>query len=244
MLDTYNNLIAADMHCHTLVSVHAYHTLGEMIERAKKIGLKAFAVTDHGPAMQDAPLCCHFEGLHTLPDYMEGIRVYKGVEANILDFNGNLDIPDPVLENLEWVIASFHEAVCPHSTFEQHTEAYLKLAENPHVKVIGHSAGDYLYDYKKVLPVFKKNGILVEINKNQADLPKCKELALLCKQYEIPVVVDSDAHNIYTLCDVSKAMDMLNSIKFPDELIINKDLDRLEQWIFNHKSATGHSAEI
>lgn len=231
------NKIAADMHCHTLVSVHAYHTLDEMIAQANKIGLKAFAVTDHGPAMQDAPLLCHFEGLHTLPDYMEGVRVYKGVEANIIDFNGNTDIPESVLKSLEWVIASFHEEVCPHGTFEQHTDAYLKLAENPYIKVIGHSAGDYCYDYQKVLPVFKQKGILVEINKNQALLPSCKELAQCCMKYGVPVVVDSDAHNIYTLCDVGDAIAMLDSIGFPDKLIINKNLDRLDRWITEHRQA-------
>ncbi|WP_411676025.1 PHP domain-containing protein [Caproicibacter sp.] len=227
--------IAADMHCHTLVSVHAYHTLGEMVSRAGQIGLKAFAVTDHAPAMQDAPLLCHFEGLHTLPDYMEGIRVYKGVEANIVNFNGDIDIPEKVLSSLEWVIASFHEEVCPHGTFEQHTQAYLKLAENPYINVVGHSAGDYSYDYQKVLPVFKKKGILVEINRNQAMWQSCRELARCCMRYEVPVVVNSDAHNIYTLCDVGKAVDMLDSIGFPDELMINKDINRLDQWILSRK---------
>lgn len=229
------NLVEADMHCHTLVSTHAYCTLNELVNRAVKIGLKAFAVTDHAPAMPDAPYIGHFDGLNSLPDYMEGIRVYKGAEANILNFNGDLDLPVATQQKLEWIIASFHEPVCPHGTEEQQTEAYLKIAENPYVKAIGHSASkEYRYDYKKVLPIFKRNGKLVEINNNQAEMESCKELAILCKQLEVPVVVDSDAHNIYTLCNVGKAMSMLDSIDFPEKLIINKKLYRMDNWIKCH----------
>lgn len=223
--------IAADMHCHTSVSVHAYHTLGEMVGQAGRIGLAAFAVTDHGPAMEDAPRLCHFEGLPTLPDVMEGVRVYKGVEANIIDFDGHLDIPDRVLAALDWVIASFHEAVCPHGSVEQHTRAYLRLAENPYVHVIGHSAGDYAYDFATVLPVWKAKGLLVEINKNQAELPRCRELALWCKRLRIPVVADSDAHNIYTLGGVEKAMALLRAVDFPPELIANLDAERMDRFV-------------
>ena len=47
--------IIADTHTHTIASTHAYSTLLENVGYAKKAGLRAIAITDHGPAMPDAP---------------------------------------------------------------------------------------------------------------------------------------------------------------------------------------------
>lgn len=58
---------------------------------------------------------------------------------------------------MEVVIASFHTACLVPGTKEEHTNAYLKVAENPLVHIIGHSgSAEFLYDYEKVIPVFKK----------------------------------------------------------------------------------------
>lgn len=224
------------MHCHTLASTHAYSTVTEMAAYAAKIGLKAFAVTDHGPAMPDSPHLWHFGGLNSLPDYIDGVRVFSGAEVNLIDFDANLDLPQDCLKSLDWVVASLHEATCPHGTVDNHTQAYIKLADNPYVTVIGHSAGDnYLYDYEKVLPIFKEKHKIVEINKNQANSENCRQLALLCKKFEVPVVVDSDAHNCYALRNVQGALDMLMSIAFPPELIINRKFEIVQAWTRNKK---------
>lgn len=228
--------IEADMHCHTLASTHAYSTVAEMVSYAAKIGLKAFAVTDHGPSMPDSPHLWHFGGLNSLPDYMEGIRVFSGAEVDIMNFDAELDLPQDCLSSLDWVVASFHEACCPHGTYQQHTQTYLKLAENPYVSAIGHSAGqNYLYDFEKVLPVFRDKHKLVEINNNQAETDLCRQLALLCKNLRVPVVVSSDAHCCYNLKNVQKSLSLLESIEFPPELIMNRRLETLEKWMLMNK---------
>ncbi|MEG1641209.1 MAG: PHP domain-containing protein, partial [Ruthenibacterium sp.] len=80
--------IIADLHTHTLVSNHAFNTITEMASAAKKQGLFAMAVTDHGPSMPDAPHPWYFYGLGELPSRMEDVWVLKGVEANVRDRNG------------------------------------------------------------------------------------------------------------------------------------------------------------
>jgi putative hydrolase len=77
--------------------------------QAKANGMQAIAMTDHGPAMKGASSVLHFVNLGVIPAYIDGVRIFKGAEVNILDFEGKLDIPDAILSRLEFVLASFHD---------------------------------------------------------------------------------------------------------------------------------------
>lgn len=230
-------LVEADTHCHTVASTHAYSTVTEMAEYASKAGLKAIIITDHGPGLPDGAHIWHFGNLKSLPPVIHGIRVFHGIEANIMDFDGNLDIDNKYQKELDWVIASFHDPACEPGSPEQHTAAYLKLADNPNIDVIGHCGGDnFKYDYEKVLPVFKQKHKLVEINSHSFTARKgsgenCRKIALICKQHGIPIVVNSDAHVCFSVGDVADAFRMLDEIEFPRELIVNLTAERLYQWI-------------
>lgn len=234
--------IQADTHCHTVASDHAYCTVLEMASYASSHGYKAIAITDHGPKIPDGANLWHFGNLKCLPHYIEGVRVLHGAEANIMDFDGNLDIPEDYLKNLDWVIASFHEPCCAPGTAAQHTHAYLKLSENPYIDVIGHSGGNnFCYDIESVLPVLKQKKILVEINSHSFEAragsqKNCRDIALFCKKYAVPVVVNSDAHSCFSIGDVSEAFKMLDDIDFPRDLIVNLTFERLAKWILNKRN--------
>ena len=126
------------MHCHTLASAHAYSTIQEMAAAARKRGLMAIAVTDHGITMEDAPHPWYFQNQKVLPRVIEGVNVLKGMEANILDGDGNLDIREEALRGLEWVVASIHYGV-PENDKEACTNAWFQVAKKDFVRVIGHS---------------------------------------------------------------------------------------------------------
>lgn len=229
--------VQADMHIHSVASTHAYSTITEIAAAAAEQGLKAVAVTDHGCAMPDAPHIWHFDNLRIVPDIIHGVRVYRGVEANVLNTAGEIDIPEYALDRLEWVVASMHRQTAKMSTPEEVTEAWLNVAKNPYVDVIGHSGTpQYMFDYERVIPEFGRRGKIVEINnasflmrKNSVD--HCKEIARLCKKYEVPVIVDSDAHYHALVGKVDRALNMLKEIDFPEELIINLDYERILQYI-------------
>lgn len=230
-------LIEADMHMHTVASTHAYSTVVEMAQFAQFKGLKAIAITDHASGIPDGAHPWHFGNLRCFPPYIQGVRVLHGAEANIMDYDGNLDLPIQYQKELDFVIASFHEPCVEPASIEEHTNAYLKLAENPYVDAIGHSGSDhYKYDYNKVLPVFKEKKILVEINSHSFEartgsLKNCKEIALICKQLEIPIIVNSDAHICFSVGDVENAFKLLDEIEFPNELIVNRTIESLSSWI-------------
>ena len=131
-------MIKADLHCHTLASAHAYSTILELLSFAKKKGLCVLAVTDHAPALPDSPNIWHFKNLRTLPREYDGISILRGVEANIIDKDGSLDMPDALLDTLDWVIASFHDDAYYCTDYAANTKTWLNIVKNPRVNMLGH----------------------------------------------------------------------------------------------------------
>ncbi len=230
--------IVADLHTHTIASVHAYNTALEMITEAKRIGLYAFAVTDHGETMHGCPHPFYFMNLHAIPKVYDGIRVIKGIEANIVDSKGTLDATDSVLSNLDFCIASLHMPTYKDEvSVDTCTQAYLSIADNPNVHMIAHSGSPYFkYDYETVIKRFAQKGKLIEINnasiKHKPDfVPNCIEIAKLCKKHGCHIAVDTDAHFITQLGRAEEALSLLESIDFPEELVVNSSIDNLERYM-------------
>ena len=77
----------------------------------------------------------------------------------------------------------------------------------------------------------------MEINNNSVNVRRgseenCRDIARLCKQYRVPVAVNTDAHISYAVGQVEGAMAMLESMDFPEELVINSSLERLRDYFF------------
>ena len=90
MSQTYK--LIADLHTHTIASTHAYSTVTEMVRAAGEKGLYALAITDHARTMPGAPGPWYFSCLHELPLHYRGVLTIAGIEANVLDFEGNIDL--------------------------------------------------------------------------------------------------------------------------------------------------------
>ncbi|RGX56585.1 MULTISPECIES: phosphatase [Anaerotruncus] len=224
--------IIAEPHSHTVACSHAYSTLYENVQAAKQKGLRFLCSTEHGSAMPGAPEPLYFGNLKTLPDVIDGIIVLKGAEANILDYEGSLDVKPSHLEKLGWVIASYHDVTCPHASIADHTAGWIAVAKNPLVDVIGHCGDErFRFDYEAGVQAFAKYGKIVEINAHSFDCrpgasENCREIALLCKKYRVPVVCSSDAHFFTHIGETKAAEEMLCEIDFPEELILNANYDR------------------
>ena len=238
MSQTYK--LIADLHTHTLASTHAYSTVTEMVRAAGEKGLYALAITDHARTMPGAPGPWYFSCLHELPLHSLGVLTIAGIEANVLDFEGNIDLEPKDGERLDWVVASIHHLGLEglkDPDVEKTTHLWLQVAKNPKVNVIGHS-GDplFAYDYEKVIPVFGENHKLVEINNHsfenrKENIGNCKKIALCCKRHGVPIVVDSDAHFETSVGKFNFALEMLSEIDFPEELILNASQERLDDYL-------------
>ena len=228
MTKPYFNYVA-DLHTHTGASgrTHASGTVEEMAEMAAQRGLKLIAVTDHGPATAGAFEPGYFKNFSAFPMKIGNVTVLRGVEANVTALDSSLDVPSSTLAGLEWVIASLHVDVFEPADFNAHTEIYLRLAENPFVDMIGHpDTPAYEFDHKRVLQEFRAKGKVIEIN-GPRNMEICEKIAKLCMKYGVRVAVNSDTHSPYGVGNVKPALAMLERIGFPEELILNADVERI-----------------
>lgn len=227
------NLIA-DTHTHTVASTHAYSTLTEMVHAASVRELYAIAITDHGPKMPGSPGSWYFHNLVVIPRELENVLVLRGEEVDVIDFEGNTDLNPEDESSLDWVVASIHEPAMTDKspTVEKVTNAWIKIAQNPMVRVIGHSGSQlYRYDYESVLPEFARTGTLVELNEatftgRSESVPNCTRIMKLCKQYDVPIIVNSDSHFSSRVGKFERSLQLLKELEFPEELVVNSSVRR------------------
>jgi putative hydrolase len=219
----------ADLHTHTWASgrTHASGTVEEMAGIAATKGLKLIAVTDHGPATAGALEPPYIKNLSVHPIKIGNVVVLRGFEANVTDLDASLDVSSNILAGLEWVIASLHIDIIEPANIDAHTEIYLRLAENPLVDMIGHpDTPAYEFDHKRVIQEFKAKGKIIEIN-GPRNMEICEKIAKLCMKYDVCVAVNSDTHSSYGVGNVGPALAMLKKIGFPEELILNANVERI-----------------
>lgn len=226
-----------DTHTHTLASGHAYCTTLEYIKTAKEQGVRGIAITDHAPLMPGSCGYVHFSNLHIMPKEIDGVRVYTGVELNILNENGDVDLDDYILKRLDVVMASCHNIVSSIGDKDQITNALVNVMDNKYVRVIGHLCDpQFPFDLEKVVLKAKETNTALEVNNSSLNPTSYRfdkerniiKLLELCKEHKVFITLGSDSHFVDSLCDFSNIYDIIEETKFPRELIVNKDLDTLE----------------
>ncbi|MBC7765788.1 MAG: phosphatase [Hyphomonadaceae bacterium] len=232
----------ADTHCHSLATGHAYSTIGEMAHAAHLKGLELIAITDHGVSMYDAPKLWYFGNIASVPRVLEGVIVLRGVEANIIGDDGQLDMPLEYLKKLDWVIASFHDVCYAPKTSKEHTQAYLGVMQNEHVDVIGHSGNPiFEYDVDVVIRAAKEYGKIMEINNHSfharaGSEKNCMAIAKKCMALDVPIVVSSDAHHHSAVGVHDTALKMLEGMEFPEHLILNRNAEKILTYLIQKKN--------
>ena len=161
-------MLKIDLHTHTIASGHAFNTINEMAEKASEKGVEILGITDHGPALPGSAPMSYFLCGYRLPKEIKGVRVLFGVEANIVDKNGKLDIPDKYLKRLDIVIAGYHNNCGLESaSVEKNTQAIINAMENPLVKIISHPYNKkekFKVDIEKLVKASCKHDVLLEVN--------------------------------------------------------------------------------
>lgn len=229
-----------DLHTHTVASGHAYCTLREMAKAASEKGLELLGITEHAPKM---PGTCHkfyFQNLKVVPRELYGIRLLLGSEVNILDAQGTLDLSERDLSSLDVVIASLHVPCIKPGTRDENTSAYLNTMKNPYVNIIGHPDDSrYEIDYLALVQGAKEYGKVLELN-NHSLQPDCNrenaaendmKMLKLCKEYQVPVVMGSDAHFDTLIGGFDSAIELLTKLDFPEELVLNRSVEAIRGYV-------------
>ncbi len=230
--------LVADLHVHSISSGHAYSTIAELINAASNMGLLMIAITDHGPAMPGGPHLYHFGNINVLPDSMSGVRLLKGVEANIIDHEGNLDMPERYLKNLDWILAGLHPICYPGGTKEENTQALCRAIENPLVDALAHPGNPvFPVNNDKVVKTAKRFNKMIEVNNSSLTFSRegskkyCQEIISLAAQYKTAIVVGSDAHFAGHVGNLDEAVELLLEAGVDEEQVINTSIEKIDKYL-------------
>ncbi len=244
--------IVADLHTHTIASGHAYSTLAENMSAAKEKGLQFLGITDHAPALEDAPKETYFKNLKVIRKTWGDIRILRGVELNILDELGNVDLSDEVLSTLDYTIASLHYPVFPKDKLRLCTDGAIAAMSNPHVFILGHPDDDLMpLSYEALTLEARHYQIALEVNNSslrpdsfrQGAAENYRKMLKLARNLDVPVIVSSDSHIFYDVGDCTMALALLDELGFPEELVVNSSPKRLLNFFECRKSTARSTAQ-
>jgi DNA polymerase (family 10) len=191
-------------HCHSTYS-DGGATLEEMARAAKALGLKYFGFGDHSQSLTVANgmsverVRRQHQEIDELNKKLKGIRLFKGVECDILA-DGSLDYPDDVLASFDYVVASVHTHFA--QPRDEMTARIVRAIRHPAVRILGHATGrlllrreGYQVDLEAVLQAAAETGTMIEINAHpqrlDIDWVHCKRARAL----GVPLVINPDAHS-------------------------------------------------
>lgn len=242
-----------DLHTHTVTSGHAYSTITENALAASGKGIKLLGMTDHGPSMPGAPHLYHFGNFSIIPDEISGVKILPGVEANIINHEGKLDIPFPYLAQMKLVLAGLHIGCYPGGTSEQNTHAYLKAMENPYTDMMVHPGRpDFQLDLEQVAYTSAKLNVPVEINdstlatkaEKDAARKNCSYFARYMAKYKSPVILGSDAHFWNRVGEFSQALDLIHEVGITEYQILNTSPDRVLDYLATRRKHRSRLAQV
>jgi DNA polymerase (family 10) len=204
--------IHGDLHMHT-TETDGRATLEEMAEAARNRGYQYIAITDHSKALamvngldekRAVALArqvreINRNGLPGVPSGPPGIRVFSGIECDILK-DGALDLTSDALAELDLVIASVHS----HMNMEAAamTDRLLRALECPYLRILGHPTGRILlhrdpfpFDFDRIATEAARRGVWLEINASPERLDLHGTLIRSAKAKGARFTISTDAHH-------------------------------------------------
>jgi putative hydrolase len=228
--------LEVDTHTHTIASGHAYSTIIENAKVAYQNGLRILCTTDHAESMPGAPHPWFFANQCILPRFLEGVGIIRGVEANIMDTDGNIDIHPIMDEHLDWIIGSFHEPVFEPRDKASHTTALINVIKNGRVDALGHLGNPrFDFDFEEVIAAAAEHHVAIEINNStllghsrQGSINRCYEIAEVAKKYNAYLTTGSDAHFCDAIGKLDHVVKLLQDTEIDPALVITH---RCEQFL-------------
>lgn len=201
--------IRGDLHMHTTYSDGA-HSIQEMAEAALKSGLDYIAITDHS---QRVAVANGLDGKRLLKQWEQidevnqqwgdEFQILKGIECDILE-NGAMDLPDDVLAQADWVMASIHFGI--KQSRQEITDRILGALEHPSVSAISHPTGRllnrrpaYEVDMEAVIKAAARHGKFLELNASPKRLDLNDVYLAHARHAGVKIVISTDAHRTDSL---------------------------------------------
>lgn len=226
-----NRYRKTDLHTHTIASGHGTtDSVTDLAREASRRRMALLGISDHGPATMGSAGLSYFRSLFLCERERFGVRLLYGAEANILDADGSLDIPDDILKTLDYCIVSMHRPIYVSGSAAENTRAYIRAMHHPNVRIIGHCDDSrFPVDYRELAEAALSCGVVPELN-NVSLLPdsyrkNCRanaaKLLQTCEALSCPIILSGDSHGRAHIGEVAEALKLVQEVRFPMELILN-----------------------
>jgi DNA polymerase (family 10) len=205
------------LHCHTRYS-DGSNTVEQLALACRDAGYEYVGITDHSQAAAYAgglradDLARQSDEIDEVNARLEGVRVLKGVEADILQ-DGRIDFEEDVLARLDFVIASIHTRF--NMGEREMTARMLTAMDNPHLTIIGHPTGrlllsrdPYGLDLEAVIEKAAATGVALEINADPHRLDLDWRHARRAREHGVLLSIGADAHSVAGIPNVSYGLDV------------------------------------
>lgn len=237
--------LTGDYHTHTYNS-HGEGTIEQNVVAAIERGLRDIAITDHGfnsfkfYMQRDKASQMRHEVDRLKGIYGSRINILLGIEANIISFDGTIDVPEDMLEYFDILLAGYHPFVWTKAKREmmslllfnissvsrlldrfrqKMTDMLIAAMERYSLDILTHPGLGMPIDIMRLADAASQSGTLLEINSNHAVLKP--ESVKKAAETGAKFVINSDAHWVCEVGDMSRGVHIAKKAELPADRIAN-----------------------
>jgi DNA polymerase (family 10) len=231
-------------HNHTTAS-DGRNSLEEMAEAAIDLGLEYLGIADHSKSSFQANglyadrllrQVAEIRKLNKNNDWDGKFKILAGSEVDILK-DGSLDFPDEILKQLDYCVASVHNAFTLPE--DEMTARIIRAMENEYVTMLGHVTGrlllkrnPYAVNVEKIIDCAAETGTVIELNCNPMRLDMDWRYWKKAKDKGVKCSINPDAHRTEQLQYLSYGVRLARKGWLTKDDVINtKNLSEIEEWL-------------
>ncbi|MDG1716750.1 MAG: helix-hairpin-helix domain-containing protein [Saprospiraceae bacterium] len=230
------------VHNHSTYS-DGLHTLKEMSDYTRDNGFQYLVMSDHSKAafyadgLKEDQVEAQWADIDQInASYDDGFRVYKGIEADILN-DGSMDYGNDFLSQFEVVVASIHSQL--NMDLEKANRRLIKAIENPHTHILGHITGrlllsraGYPIDHELIIDACAANGMIIELNANPQRLDIDWTWIPSALEKGVMISINPDAHVRESIHYMQFGVHVARKAGLTKEQCLNsKNADDFARWV-------------
>ena len=239
-----NRNFILDIHTHSIASGHAYGTIREMVQGAKEAGLHLLGISEHGPGIPGTVNPFYYTNLEVIPRNIYGVELIHGCEINVLN-GGKLSLEEEFIQWLDYAIVGIHDLCYVDEGIEKNTKNIIECMKHKKVFFVSHPDDSRTpLDYAKLVKAAKEYNVALEVNNSSFRklnsrknvLENYQTMLFFCKEYDVPIIVNTDAHDPSDVGNFELAYTFLETENFDEKLILNYSIDKFKEFIGIHRN--------
>lgn len=231
--------IIADLHTHTIASGHAYGTIREMAQAASEKGLLMLGISEHAPGIPGTADPFYYKNLTAIPRELFGVKMMFGSEINVLN-DGTLSLKQEDIDLLDYAIVGIHRQCYENQGIECNTDNLILCMKNKKISFVSHPDDDHTpLNYDRLVKAAKENHVALELNNSsliKTDqrlncVDNYKIMLNYCTKYQVPIIVNSDAHDPSDVGRFDLALKLIKAQGFDEKLVLNTDIEKVLKFL-------------